>query len=148
MIYPQTEIKVIDNSNASLVRCVGVLRKKYSNYGTVGDLFVGVVIRVRQSTKKKTVKKGSVVTCLLVCSKKNTSYNSEWTGVFFKTNYNGCVLIDKKSIKKSPYFLGSRVKGPVPNLIRQKGYYKCYSISSTVLLCCITIGLKNIIIKL
>lgn len=129
MLYPQITLNVLDNSGVREVRCVHIKNKRYANNGVVGSVFVGVVQAMKnQTNKQQKFKKGQLVAGLFTGSKKETSLNMYSTGFYAKYSQNYCVLLDIKSFRKNQKNLGSRSQGAVSFIIKQKGFYKAYSL--------------------
>ena len=71
MIQVGTSLKVIDNSGAREVYCIGVLKGYKQRYATIGEIITVSIkkLRTRRRTFSK-VKKGEVVKALIVRVKK------------------------------------------------------------------------------
>lgn len=129
MLYPQITLNVTDNSGVRKIRCVHIKNKNYFSAGKLGSLFVGVVSSLKsQKIKAHKFKRGQLVVGLFISSKKEISINRYNTGFYIKHCNNNCILLDSKSFKKNQAFLGSRSQGVVSFLIKQKGFYKAYSL--------------------
>ncbi|MAY74452.1 MAG: hypothetical protein CMJ31_06970 [Phycisphaerae bacterium] len=129
MLYPQITLNVIDNSGVRKVRCIHIKNNNYFSSGTLGSLFVGVVFSLKsQKTKAHKFKRGQIVVGLFVSSTKEISINKYDTGFYIKYFNNNCMLLDSKSFKKNQTFLGSRSQGAISFFIKQRGFYKAYSL--------------------
>lgn len=130
MIQTQTLVGVADNSGVRTVRCVHLFRKPHSSVGTVGCLFLGVIVSLKRAgLQKSLLKKGDLALGLLVNTSRIVSYNCKPTGIYLSFSQNLCVLLDRKSSKNSRTLLGSRVSCVAPYLLRQKGFFKAYSLT-------------------
>ncbi|BFZ53404.1 54S ribosomal protein L12, mitochondrial [Savitreella phatthalungensis] len=120
MIGLKGRLNVIDNSGATLVECIQVLRA--GSHARIGDEIVCVVQRSRtvgvtqgnQQSQQK-VKRGDVRHALVVRTKKEVRRPD---GRYIKFDDNACVLINNKG---EP--LGSRILGIVGAELRDKGKY-------------------------
>ena len=101
MIGVGARLKVVDNSGATMVRCIKVCKGK--KFATVGDVIVAVVMKSIPSSNK--VNTSDIVKCVVVSSaavyqrKDYSSVRSDLTAV---------VLLDKQMS-----ILGTRVLAPV-----------------------------------
>lgn len=102
MIYPQSFVQILDNSGIKTVKCIHVENKNYGSFSKVGRSFIGVILKINNSSsQRRFFKKGSLVRCLLTCSQKEIK-NSK-AGIYLKSyNKNGAILIHQKS--KSQHF--------------------------------------------
>ena len=66
MIQQFTRLKVADNSGAREVMCIRVLKGSQPRYGRVGDV---IVASVKSATPNMPIKKGEVVTAVIVRTK-------------------------------------------------------------------------------
>lgn len=122
MIQQESRLKVADNSGAKEVLCIRVLGGTRRRYARVGDVIVCTVKDANPTggVKKKTVQKAVVVRTRDRINRKDGS-----TIVF---DDNAVVIInDDKSPK------ATRVFGPVPRELRDKGYAKIISLAPEVL---------------
>ena len=67
MIQMQTVLDVADNSGAKRVACIKVLGGSKRRYASIGDMFVATV---KDAIPGAAVKKGEVVKCVVVRTKK------------------------------------------------------------------------------
>jgi large subunit ribosomal protein L14 len=122
MIQTQTMIKSADNTGAKELMCIKVLggsRKKYAN---IGDI---VVASVKNATPGGVVKKGEVVKCVIVRSKKGVRRPD---GSYIRFDENAAVIIrDDKNPR------GTRIFGPVARELRDKDFMKILSLAPEVL---------------
>jgi len=113
MIQERSILKVADNSGAKAVRCFRVLGGTSRRYAGVGDI---IVASVQTAEPRKTVKKKDVVKVLVVRTK-NALRRKD--GSYVRFDENAVVLVDAK---KEP--LATRVFGPLPRELKEKGYEK------------------------
>ncbi len=132
MIQQESILEVADNSGARHVLCIRVLGGSKRKYAYVGDVIVAVVKdTVRSSSgnmmgKSGGIKKGEIVRCVVVRSKKARKYK-EGHDVSFGDN--AVVIVNKDGNPR-----GSRVFGPVSKVLRDSsGYSKILSLACEVL---------------
>jgi large subunit ribosomal protein L14 len=122
MIQQQSRLIVCDNSGAKELLCIRVLGGSGRRYARVGDL---IVASVKQATPASGVKKKSVVRAVVVRTRAPIRRKD---GSTVRFDDNAAVLI---ADDKSPR--GSRIFGPVPRELREKGYSKIISLAPEVL---------------
>jgi large subunit ribosomal protein L14 len=88
----------------------------------VGDI---IVATVKQATPQGSVKKGEVVTAVVVRTKK--SYGRE-DGTYIGFDENAAVLIDAQNNPR-----GTRIFGPVARELRERNFMKIVSLAPEVL---------------
>ena len=69
MIQQESRLKIADNSGAKEVLVIKVLGGSKRRYGTIGDIFVATV---KDAIPGAQVKKGDVVKCVVVRTKKES----------------------------------------------------------------------------
>lgn len=111
MIQPRTMLKVVDNTGAKIVQCFKVLGGSRRRYAQIGDI---IVASVKLAEPRKAIKKKDVVRCLVVRQKK--PYRRA-DGSYIRFDENAVVLINEK---REP--LGTRIFGPLPREIKEKGF--------------------------
>ena len=121
MIQQESYLKVADNTGAKEIKCIRVLGGSKRKYGNIGDV---IVASVRQSTPGGTVKKGEVVTAVIVRSAKGVRRAD---GTYVRFDENAAVLIKDD---KNPR--GTRIFGPVARELRDKDYMKILSLAPEV----------------
>ena len=122
MIQVQTRLKVADNTGAREVMCIKVLGGSWRRYGSVGDI---IVCAVKNATPSGVVKKGEVVKCVIVRTKKEIKRAD---GSYIKFDENAAVLIKDD---KNPR--GTRIFGPVARELREKDFMKIISLAPEVI---------------
>ncbi len=123
MIQVQTKLKVADNSGARIVMCIKVLGGYKKRYCRIGEVFTAAV---KDATPHTAIKKGDVVHCVLVRTKKEIRRDD---GTYLRFDENACVVLDKE--KKEPR--GTRIFGPIAREVRRQGYFKIASLAPEVL---------------
>jgi len=121
MIQQETELKVADNSGAKRIKCFKVLRGSKRRYAGIGDEFIG---SVREAEPDGSVKKGDVVRCVIVRTKRQIRRKDG----YISFDSNSCVIIDEKGNPK-----GTRIFGPIAREVRDRGYVKIGSLAPEVI---------------
>lgn len=122
MIQVQTILNVGDNTGARKLMCIRVLGGSLRRYASVGDI---IVASVKEATPGGVVKKGDVVKCVVVRTKKEVRRAD---GSYIKFDENAAVVIkDDKSPK------GTRIFGPVARELREKDFMKIVSLAPEVI---------------
>lgn len=122
MIQVQTRLKVADNTGAKEIMCIKVLGGSKRRYANIGDV---IVASVKTATPGGVVKKGDVVKCVVVRSKKGVKRND---GSYIRFDENAAVVIKDD---KTPR--GTRIFGPVARELRDNDYMKIVSLAPEVL---------------
>jgi large subunit ribosomal protein L14 len=122
MIQVQTVLKSADNTGARELMCIKVLGGSWRKYANIGDV---IVCSVREATPGGVVKKGEVVRCVIVRTKRGARRPD---GSYIKFDENAAVLIKED---KNPR--GTRIFGPVARELRDKDYMKILSLAPEVL---------------
>lgn len=123
MIHEESILNVADNTGAKTIKCIRCLGGSVRKFSGVGDVIVASVQKCDPNGK---VKKGDVVTAVIVRTKKAIERDD---GTVIKFDDNAAVIIDKKS--KDPK--GTRIFGPIARELRAQGYLKIISLAPEVL---------------
>ena len=122
MIKMQTNLVVADNSGAKSIRCIKVLGGSRRRYASVGDV---ISASVRVAMPGGTVKKGQLVKCVIVRTKKEVRRKD---GSYIRFDQNAAVVINEQ---KEP--VGTRIFGPVARELREKKFMKIVSLAPEVI---------------
>lgn len=122
MIQVQSRLKVADNTGAKELMCIKVLGGSWRKYANIGDV---IVASVKNATPGGVVKKGDVVKCVIVRSKRGVRRAD---GSYIKFDENAAVIIKED---KNPR--GTRIFGPVARELRDKDFMKILSLAPEVL---------------
>ena len=124
MIQTETNLVVADNSGARSVRVFRLYGGSKRKSCTIGDI---VLCAVKDAIPNGKVKKGDVVRCVIVRTKKAINRPDGSTIAF---DDNAVVLIDNEGAP-----IGTRVFGPVARELRDKGegYMKIVSLAVEVI---------------
>jgi large subunit ribosomal protein L14 len=123
MLQVRSYIKIADNSGAKVVNVFSVNGKNARRFATIGDIISG---SVRQAAPNGQVKKGDKVYAVIVRLRKEIRRKD---GSYIRFDENAGVLVDKE--KGEPR--GTRIFGPIPRELRDKGFTKIISLAPEVI---------------
>jgi len=123
MIQVRSYLKVADNSGAKLINVFSVSGKNARRFAGIGDIIVG---SVRAAAPNGQVKKGDKVYAVIVRLRKELRRKD---GSYIRFDENAAVLVDKE--KGEPR--GTRIFGPIPRELRDKGFAKIISLAPEVI---------------
>ncbi|MBU6141651.1 50S ribosomal protein L14 [Patescibacteria group bacterium] len=121
MIQERSILKVADNSGAKTVRCFRVLGGSRKRYATIGDI---IIASVQVAEPRKPIKKKDVVKAVLV---RQHHPLRRPDGSVIRFDENAVVIIDDKKEPK-----GTRIFGPIPREIKEKGYETVFSMAEEI----------------
>lgn len=122
MIAQESRLKVTDNSGAREILCIRVLGGSRRRYAHVGDV---ITASVKQAVPHGAVKKKQVVKAVVVRTR-NPLRRPDGSTIAFDDNA-AVILADDKNPR------GTRIFGPVPRELRDRGYSKIISLAPEVL---------------
>lgn len=122
MIQQESRLRVADNSGAKEVLCIKVLGGSRRRYAAIGDVFVATV---KDAMPGASVRKGDVVRCVVVRTKKE---QRRADGSYIRFDENAAVLLDDNQQPK-----GTRIFGPVGRELRDKRFMRIVSLAPEVL---------------
>ncbi len=122
MIQTQSYLDVADNSGARRVMCIKVLGGSKRRYAGVGDL---IKVTVKEAIPRGKVKKGQVMTAVVVRTKKGVRRSD---GSLIKFDDNAAVLLNAQNAP-----IGTRIFGPVTRELRSEQFMKIISLAPEVL---------------
>ena len=121
MIQKESYLMVADNSGAKELQCIHIIGSTRKRYAYIGDT---IKCAVKKAIPGGTVKKGEVVTAVIVRTRKEFRRED---GSYIRFGDNAAVIIkDKEPI-------ASRIFGPIARELRAKGYAKIISLAPEVL---------------
>jgi len=123
MIQETTRLTIADNSGAKIVECFRVLGGTRRRYARVGDI---IVAAVKSAIPNGNVKKGQVVKCVVVRTRKEIGRKD---GSYIRFGDNAAVILQEES--QEP--VGTRIFGPVARELRDKKFMKIVSLAPEVL---------------
>lgn len=121
MIQIYSNLKIADNSGARRIRVIQVMGDSTRRYARLGDI---VTASVREALPNSPVKKGDVVKAVVVRIRQDTQRPD---GTVIRFDSNAAVLINPQ---KEPR--GTRIFGPVPRELREKGFLRIVSLAPEV----------------
>jgi large subunit ribosomal protein L14 len=121
MIQIYTNLEVADNSGARRIRCTQVMGGSKRRYAHIGDI---ITASVREALPNAAIKKGDVVKAVVVRTKFDTQRPD---GTVIRFDSNAAVIINPA---KEPR--GTRIFGPVPRELREKGFMRIISLAPEV----------------
>ena len=125
MIQKETNLVVADNSGARSVRAFTLQGGSFKKSASIGDI---VLCAVKEAIPNGKVKKGDVVRCVIVRTKKAINRPD---GSTIRFDDNAVVIINDDNAP-----VGTRVFGPVARELRDKGqdgFMKIVSLAPEVL---------------
>jgi large subunit ribosomal protein L14 len=122
MIQTQSYLEVADNSGARRVMCIKVLGGSKRRYARVGDL---IKVTVKEAIPRGPVKKGQVITAVVVRTKKGVRRPD---GSLIKFDENAAVLLNAQDAP-----IGTRIFGPVTRELRGEKFMKIISLAPEVI---------------
>lgn len=123
MIQQESKLIATDNSGARTLLCIRVLGGSRRRYARVGDI---IVASVKTANPQGNVKRKSVVKAVVV---RTQSPILRKDGSTIKFDDNAAVVLAEDN--KTPR--GTRIFGPVPRELRDKGYSRIISLAPEVL---------------
>lgn len=122
MIQTQTMLRVADNTGAKEIMCIRVIGGSHKKYANVCDV---IIAAVKSATPGGVVKKGEVVKCVIVRTKKGVKRPD---GSYIRFDENAAVLIKEDNNPR-----GTRIFGPIARELRDRDYMKILSLAPEVL---------------
>lgn len=123
MIQQESRLIACDNSGARQLLCIRVLGGSGRRYAGVGDV---IVASVKTANPAGAVKRKSIVKAVVVRTRKPIRRHDGSTIAF---DDNAAVVLGDDN--KTPR--GTRIFGPVPRELREKGYSRIISLAPEVL---------------
>ncbi len=121
MIQLLSNLQVADNSGARRIQCIQVMGGSGRRYARIGDI---ITASVKEAIPNSPVKKGEVVKAVVVRIRTDTQRPD---GTTIRFDSNAAVLINAQ---KEPR--GTRIFGPVPRELREKGFLRIVSLAPEV----------------
>jgi large subunit ribosomal protein L14 len=121
-VQMRTILEVADNSGAKRLACILPLGGSTGLKAGLGDI---ITASVKEASPDSNVKKGTVVKCVIVRTRKETRRKD---GTYIRFDTNAAVLINDDH---EP--IGTRVFGPVARELRDKKFMKIVSLAPEVI---------------
>ena len=122
MIQNESRLKVADNTGAREILCIRVKGGSRRRYAGIGDT---ITATVKAAAPNGAVKKGEVVTAVVVRTKKQLGRAD---GTYIAFDENAAVIIDAQNNPR-----GTRIFGPVARELRDRNFMKIISLAPEVL---------------
>lgn len=123
MIQQETRLLACDNSGARQLLCIRVLGGSGRRYARVGDI---IVASVKTANPAGGVKRKTIVKAVVVRTRKPIR-RKDGSSIAFDDNAAVVLAEDNKTPR------GTRIFGPVPRELREKGYGRIISLAPEVL---------------
>ena len=121
-VQMRTILEVADNSGAKRLACILPIGGSTGLKAGLGDI---ITASVKEASPDSNVKKGSVVKCVIVRTRKETRRKD---GTYIRFDTNAAVLINDDH-----EHIGTRVFGPVARELRDKKFMKIVSLAPEVI---------------
>ncbi|BCX16142.1 MAG: 50S ribosomal protein L14 [Candidatus Parcubacteria bacterium] len=121
MIQERSILKVADNSGAKIIRCFRILGGTRRRYAQIGDI---IVASVQVAEPRKPIAKKDKVKAVIVRQRKAFRRKD---GSYIRFDENAAVIIDNKKEPRA-----TRIFGPIPREIREKGFEKIFTMAQEV----------------
>jgi large subunit ribosomal protein L14 len=122
VIQNESRLKVADNTGAREILVIRVKGGSRRRYAHVGDV---ITATVKHANPQGSVKKGEVVTAVVVRTKKPFGRSD---GTYIAFDENAAVIIDAQGAPR-----GTRIFGPVARELRERNYMRIVSLAPEVL---------------
>lgn len=123
MIQIYSNVMVADNTGAKLLEVIRVHRGAHRRYAGIGDTVTAVI---KEALPAGQAKKSEVVHAVIV-RQRNRFRRAD--GSYIKFDDNAAVLLNKGTTDVR----GTRIFGPVPRELRERGFQKIISLAPEVL---------------
>lgn len=121
MIQERSMLTVADNSGAKIIQCFRVLGATRRRYARIGDV---IVASVKKAEPRKAIKKKDIVRAVIIRQKQPLRRAD---GSYIRFDENAAILIDAKREPKA-----TRIFGPVPREIKEKGFEKILTMAEEI----------------
>jgi large subunit ribosomal protein L14 len=121
MIQIYSNLDVADNSGARRIRCIQVMGGSKRRYAHLGDI---ITASVKEALPNAAIKKGDVVKAVVVRTRFDTQRPD---GTVIRFDSNAAVIINAQNEPR-----GTRIFGPVPRELRERGFMRIISLAPEV----------------
>jgi large subunit ribosomal protein L14 len=121
MIQIYSNLDVADNSGARRIRCIQVMGGSKRRYAHLGDI---ITASVKEALPNAAIKKGDVVKAVVVRTRYDTQRPD---GTVIRFDSNAAVIINAQNEPR-----GTRIFGPVPRELRERGFMRIISLAPEV----------------
>lgn len=122
MLQIRSILNVADNTGAKRASFIGVLGRKGTPFGKIGDI---IKVNIKEVSPNAAIKKGEVAQAVIVRTRKPIIRSD---GSSLRFDNNAIVFIDEQLNPR-----GTRVFGPVARELRDKNFIKIISLAPEVL---------------
>lgn len=127
MIQINSYIKVVDNSGIRIVKCLGILNNNNSNKLKLGDIFIGSIKKLNKKYKNEKIKKGNIVSCVLV---QNKIFYKKKNNIKIKFFSNSCIILNDQKLP-----MGTKIFcSIIAEVFRKKKLYKILILTKKILI--------------
>lgn len=123
MIQLRSRLQVADNTGAKEVAVFSVSGKNSRRKVSIGDI---VAASVKVAAPRGQVKKGDKIYAVIVRTRKEYPRAD---GSYIRFDENACVLVNKGTVEPR----GTRVFGPIPRELRERGFKTIISLAPEVI---------------
>jgi len=124
MIQEQSRLKIADNTGAKRIKCLKVLGGSRVRFARIGDVITASVI---EAAPHGQVSAHSVIYAVIIRQRKEYGRAD---GSYIRFDENAAVVLEERK-SKNP--LGTRIFGPVPRELKERGFDKIISLAPEVL---------------
>lgn len=126
MLHDRSIVKIADNSGGQIGRVFKVLGGSKRRYARVGD---EVVISIQTAQPRKAVKKKEIHRAVVV---RQTQPIRRADGSYVRFDENAVVLIAGPNAKEPKDPKATRIFGPIPREIAERGYQKIATLAPEI----------------
>ena len=123
MLQQRTMLGVADNTGAKKVSMIGMTKKGNRRFAYLGEV---INVAVKEALPYGTVKKGEVVSAVIVRTRKEKRRPD---GSYIRFDDNACVILMAADVKDPK---GTRIFGPIAKEVKDKGFSKIASLAEEV----------------
>lgn len=123
MLQPRSILNVADNTGARKIMLIGPIKKGNRHFVYLGEVFNATV---KEAVPHSQVKKGDIVTALIVRTKKEKKRPD---GSYVRFDDNAAVILLAKDSKEPK---GTRIFGPIAKEVKDFGFTKVASLAEEI----------------
>ena len=123
MLQQRSMLGVADNTGAKKVSMIGMTKKGNRSFAYLGEV---INVAVKEALPYGTVKKGEVVSAVIVRTRKEKRRPD---GSYIRFDDNACVILMAADVKDPK---GTRIFGPIAKEVKDKGFSKIASLAEEV----------------
>lgn len=121
MVQAGTKLNIADNTGAKIIQCIKVLGGSRKRYARIGDV---IVASVKAAKPRKMVKSKDIIKAVIVRQKQPYRRTD---GSYLRFDENAAIVVEGREPK------GTRIFGPIPRELREKGFGKIISLAEDVI---------------